>query len=172
MRPMQVICIIWKFPYAGMKGLIILTPAGEAKVYPIKKKKMYKNIVRRSDNFAGVRAAGFNQAAHKYNCKVKLGCLIVHYECLDKKKTGCFIVALLVGISACQKTNLYKQIRMGKKIDDLINILEITNVCDKAGVHRGKGFERDCLRFYENFLCPEGLDLVVFLSKYDSIVYN
>ena len=96
--------------------LLILTPMREAKVYPIKKIKMYKNTGRGSDDFGGVRAAGFNQAAHKYNHKVKLGCLMVDYELLEKEiARAYFVVALLVGISACRKTNLYKQIQTGKK---------------------------------------------------------
>lgn len=70
------------------------------------------------DGYGGVRLAGQNSPVYKYIPKIKLGAYLVHYEKWQKEvpKSG-FVVALLAGIAMCQKSNICKQLQIGKKID-------------------------------------------------------
>ena len=90
-------------------------------------------------------------------------------------KNSCFALALLVGRSYLQKDDIYYKLERNRnhKLTELYTDDVITNVYTCSGVCVGPVRTEQLCLFYENYLRPLGLDLVVFSKKQsDSIVYD
>jgi hypothetical protein len=90
-------------------------------------------------------------------------------------KQSCFAQALLVGKSFLQKDNRYTILNTNRNADltTLYTTDEITNVYETAGVRVGPVRIDQCQLFYEKYLLPDNIYLVVFSkSQQDSIVYD
>ena len=90
-------------------------------------------------------------------------------------KQSCFAYALLVGKSFLQKDEQYEVLEGNRNADltELYTTNEITNVYETAGVCLGPVRVDQCRLFYEKYLLPDNIDLVIFSkSQQDSIVYD
>ena len=90
-------------------------------------------------------------------------------------KNGCFALALLVGKSFLQNDAIYYKLERDRnlKLTELYTDNVITNVYTCSNVRVGPVRIDQLHLFYENYLKPMGIDLVVFSkAQADSIVYD
>ena len=90
-------------------------------------------------------------------------------------KQNCFALALLLGKSFLQKDKHYELANVNRNVDltTLYTNAEITNVYKTAGLSVGPVRIDQCILFYEKYLLPNNIDLVVFSkSQQDTIVYD
>ena len=133
----------------------------------INKVKMYRGMGK------NLSEAGSARTAKKHARDLQNGVFQVSGN--SGIKQNCFALALLLGKSFLQKDKCYDIANVNRNVDltTLYTLDEITNVYKAVGIPVGPVRVDECNLFYEKYLLPDNIDLVVFSkSQQDSIVYD
>jgi hypothetical protein len=136
----------------------------------INKIKMYRGLGKNLSEAGSAR----NRTVQKHGREVRNGVFQVTAGDSGVKQS-CFALALLLGKSFLQKDKRYEITNINRNVDltTLYATDEITNVYKTAGVCVGPVRVDQCSLFYEKYLLPDNIDLVVFSkSQQDTIVYD
>jgi hypothetical protein len=133
----------------------------------INRVKMYRGMGKNQSE------SGSARTARKHGRDLRNGVFQVSGN--SNAKQSCFALALLLGKSFLQKDKHYEIANVNRNVDltTMYTTDEITNVYKVVGIPVGPVRVDQCNLFYEKYLLPDNIDLVVFSkSQQDSIVYD